>query len=107
MAVTATEIATSARANEFLSQPRQMLIDGQWVDSASGKTFPVYDPSTGETIADVAEGDAEDINRAVAAARRAFDEGPWSSMTPNLRSKLMWKLSYLIEENGAISSTLE
>lgn len=48
---------------------------------ASGKTFSTLDPRTGEVIADVAEGDAEDINRAVSAARKAFDEGPWPKMT--------------------------
>ncbi|KAG5066894.1 hypothetical protein JHK86_010625 [Glycine max] len=59
------------------------LINGQFVDAdaASGKTFPTYDPRTGEVIARVAEGDAEDINRAVSAARKAFDEGPWPKMT--------------------------
>lgn len=50
--------------------------------SALGKTFPAYDPRTAEVIAHVAEGDAEDIDRAVAAARKAFDEGPWPKMTP-------------------------
>lgn len=48
----------------------------------SGKTFPTYDPRSGEVIAHVAEGDAEDINRAVSAARKAFDEGPWPKMSP-------------------------
>lgn len=51
-----------------------------------GKTFPAYDPRTAEAIAHVAEGDAEDINRAVAAARKAFDEGPWPKMTPYVRN---------------------
>jgi len=54
---------------QFLSGSKQMLIDGEWVDAASGKTFSVFDPATGETIAQVAEGEAEDINHAVAAAR--------------------------------------
>lgn len=59
----------------------KLLINGQFVDAASGKTFPTLDPRTGQVIAHVAEGDAEDINRAVAAARKAFDEGPWPKMT--------------------------
>ena len=76
--------ATSAaqvhnRVAEFLSRPRKMFINNQWVDSASGKTFPVYNPATGEVLAQVAEGDREDINRAVKAARKAFDGGPWST----------------------------
>ena len=60
---------------------KKMLIDGKWVDAASGKKFETHNPATGELLATVAEGDAEDINRAVAAARRAF-EGPWSKVKP-------------------------
>jgi aldehyde dehydrogenase (NAD+) len=64
------------------SQPfSQLLIDGKWVNAASGKTFPVIDPRTEREVIQVAEADAEDVNRAVAAARRAFDEGPWPRMT--------------------------
>src|SRR5262249_39998216 len=58
---------------------KKMLIDGKWVDAASGKKFETLNPATGELLATVAEGDAEDINRAVVAARRAF-EGPWSKV---------------------------
>lgn len=57
--------------------------------SVSGKKFPTHDPRTGEVIAHVAEGDAEDINRAVAAARKAFDEGPWPRMTAYVRKTLL------------------
>jgi aldehyde dehydrogenase (NAD+) len=60
---------------------KQMLIDGKWVDAASGKHFASRNPATGELLATVAEGDVEDINRAVAAARKAF-EGPWSKFNP-------------------------
>ena len=58
----------------------KMLIDGQWMDSVSGKTFATVYPATEETIAEVAEGGPEDIDRAVKAARKAFDEGPWRRM---------------------------
>lgn len=57
--------------------------------SVSGKKFPTLDPRTGEVIAHVAEGDIEDINRAVAAARKAFDEGPWPRMTAYVRTTLL------------------
>lgn len=57
------------------------------IDSISGRTFPTYDPRTGDVLAHVAEGDAEDINRAVVAARKAFDEGPWPKMTAYVRLK--------------------
>uniref|UniRef100_M0ZIG6 Aldehyde dehydrogenase n=1 Tax=Solanum tuberosum TaxID=4113 RepID=M0ZIG6_SOLTU len=59
----------------------QLLINGQFVDAASGKTFPTFDPRTGEAITTVAEANTEDVNRAVSAARKAFDEGPWPKMT--------------------------
>ena len=73
----AREVAT------FLARPHKLLIGGEWVEAASGKVFPVYNPATGEIIAQVAEGDKEDIDRAVKAARKAFDGGPWRTMTPS------------------------
>jgi phenylacetaldehyde dehydrogenase len=84
-----------------------MLINGKWVDAASGKTFPTYNPATGDVLANVAEGDKEDINRAVAAARAAFDSGPWSKATPSKRAKLMWKLADLIEKHAEEFAQLE
>jgi len=84
-----------------------MLINGKWVDAASGKTFPTYNPATGEVLANVAEGDKEDINRAVAAARAAFDTGPWSRITPSERGKLIWKLADLIENHAEEFAQLE
>jgi phenylacetaldehyde dehydrogenase len=88
----------SNRVAEFLSRPRKMFINNQWVDSASGKTFPTYDPATGEVLVQVAEGDREDINRAVKAARKAFETGPWPDMTASERGRLIWKLGDLLEE---------
>src|ERR1700733_12060833 len=92
---------------EFLDKPRKMLINGQWVDAVSGKTFPTYNPATGEVLAQVAEGDREDIDRAVKAARAAFEIGPWSKMTPSERGRLIWKLADLLEENTEEFATLE
>jgi phenylacetaldehyde dehydrogenase len=86
-------------ATQFISKKHRILINGKWVESASGKTFPSYNPATGEVLAQVAEGDREDINRAVSAARTAFESGPWSKMTPSQRGRLIWKLADLIEEN--------
>jgi aldehyde dehydrogenase (NAD+) len=85
---------------------KKMLIDGQWVDAASGKRFETLNPATGELLATVAEGDAEDINRAVAAARRAF-EGPWSKMKPFERQNLLLKLADLVETNFEELSQLD
>src|SRR5271165_5194057 len=80
----------------FIATPRQLFINGQWADAASGKTFETPNPATGETLARIAEGGAEDINRAVRAARSAFDDGPWSRMTPSERGRLIWKIGDLI-----------
>jgi aldehyde dehydrogenase (NAD+) len=77
---------------------KRMLIGGEWVKAASGKTFESRNPATGDLLATVAEGDAEDINRAVAAARRAF-EGPWSKMKPYERQQLLLKLADLVEQH--------
>jgi aldehyde dehydrogenase (NAD+) len=78
--------------------PKKLLIDGKWLPAASGKTFPSINPSNGEVLAELAEGDAPDVELAVAAARRAF-EGPWSTMTPSQRQRIMWDFADLIERN--------
>ena len=83
----------------FVATPRQLFINGQWTDAASGKTFKTPNPATGETLARIAEGDAEDIDRAVRAARSAFEDGPWSKMTPAERGRLIWKIGDLIYEH--------
>lgn len=91
----------------FLEQPKQLLIDGSWVSAHSGKTFEVYNPATAEVIAQVAEGDSQDIEDAVKAARRAFESGPWRTMTPSQRGKLIWKIGDLIEQNNDQLAQLE
>jgi len=94
---TISQAQVDPRVVSFLEKPRKMLINGNWVDAVSGKTFPTYDPSTGEVLAQVAEGDREDVNLAVKAARKAFDQGPWRKMTPSERGRLIWKLGDLID----------
>src|SRR6266480_1795617 len=84
----------------------QLFIDGQWVDAESGKTFTTPNPSTGETLAEVAEADKADIDKAVAAARKAF-EGKWSKISARDRGRLLYKLSQLIEQNADELATLE
>jgi phenylacetaldehyde dehydrogenase len=83
----------------FLSNHRKLLVDGKWVPAASGKTFPVYNPATGTVLAQVAEADKEDVNRAVAAARKAFDQDPWRRLTGSQRGRLLLKLADLIEQH--------
>lgn len=85
----------------------RLFINGQFVDAASGKTFPTLDPRTGDVIANVAEGDAEDINRAVSAARKAFDEGPWPRMTAYERSKILLRFADLLEKHNDEIAALE
>jgi len=77
----------------------KLLIDGQWVDSVSGKTFETINPATEQKITDVADGQPEDIDLAVKAARKAFDKGPWRKMDARDRGTLILKLADLMEEN--------
>jgi phenylacetaldehyde dehydrogenase len=94
-------------AAEFLAKKHQLFIGGKWVDAKSGKTFDTYDPGTGRVIAQVAEGDAADIDAAVTAARRAFESGPWSTALPSDRAKMMWRLADLIEAHADELAELE
>src|ERR1700734_2337496 len=100
-------VTVDRRVEEFTAAPRKLFIDGQWVDAASGKTFETPNPATGETLANVAEGDAEDINRAVRAARAAFEDGPWSRLTASDRGRLIWKIGDLILEHADELAQLE
>src|SRR5258706_8536420 len=106
---TATSPVIHQDAANFLSKRGKLLINGKWTDAASGKTFNTPDPATGETLATVAEGDREDINRAVAAARRAFDDpkSAWRRLTASQRGRLIWKLADLLEQHTEEFATLE
>ncbi len=84
---------------EFLNGTKKLFINGEWVPSASGKTFKTLNPSNSEVLAIVSEAEKEDVDRAVRAARKAFDEGPWSKMSAASRSRLIYKLADLMEEN--------
>ena len=77
----------------------QMFINGEWVASKSAKTFPVYDPSTEEVIAQVPDANADDVNRAVAAAKAAFEEGPWATTTAQERGRVLFRLAEKIRQN--------
>lgn len=104
---------STAAAVEELITPQvsinytQHLINGKFVDAASGKTFPTLDPRTGEVIANVAEGDAEDINRAVSAAREAFDNGPWPKMSAYERCRILLRFADLVEKHNDEIAALE
>lgn len=96
-----------AKIESFLSKRHRVLIGGRWVDSNSGKTFDVYDPSTGAAIAKVADCDRVDVSMAVAAARDAFDNGPWPRMSPSERGRIIWKIGDLILEELEALAQLE
>jgi phenylacetaldehyde dehydrogenase len=99
MANAPTSTQLNHRVSVFLSEPRKMLIAGRWVEAASGKSFDTYNPATGEVLTTVPEGDREDIDRAVKAARKAFEGGPWPNKTPSERGRLLWKLADLLEQH--------
>ena len=89
-------VTLDRNVESFIGSPRQLFINGQWSDAASGRTFETPNPATGDTLARIAEGGAEDIDRAVRAARKAFEEGPWSRMTPSERGRIIWRIGDLI-----------
>src|SRR5258708_27377953 len=103
----AQRVEIDPKIKRYISRARDLLIDGNWVNAASGKTFPVYDPSTGNVLALVAEAASADVDKAVKAARKAFDEGPWPRMSPSERGRLLWKLGDLIEKHAEEFATLE
>jgi aldehyde dehydrogenase (NAD+) len=92
------ESEPARRASTGVHQTK-MLIDGEWVDAVSGRRFATINPATGTVIDEVAEGDKADVDRAVQAARRAFDSGPWSKMNARERGRLLYKFADLIEEH--------
>jgi aldehyde dehydrogenase (NAD+) len=95
----------AVRPPQVKDQP--LLIGGKWVDSVSGKTFPTVNPATGATICQVAEGDKADVDLAVTAARKAFEDGPWRRMSASERGRLLHKLADLIESHKEELAALE
>src|SRR5580692_10514197 len=85
----------------------QMYIDGEFVESKAQSWFPVYDPSTEEVIAEVPDGGAADVDRAVKAARAAFDSGPWAQTTAQDRGRMLFRLAAKIREESAALAELE
>src|SRR5208282_2907561 len=110
-ATPAVEVAAQgAKAGtlEFLkSSPKKLLIGGKWVPAKSGKTFETMNPANEEVLALAAEGDKADVDEAVKAARKAFEEGKWPSMGPHQRSRCLLKIADLIEQHADELATLE
>ncbi len=104
--------ATAGKASRTVKPPKvkpqqPLFINGRWQDSVSGKTFQTFNPATGEPICQVAEGDKADIDLAVTAARKAFEDGPWPRMSASERGRLLHKLADLIEQNREDLAALE
>src|SRR5450755_3964230 len=102
-----TETKISPRVAAWLKKPKQNLIGGKWARAASGKLFDVFNPADASVMARVPDSGKEDINRAVSAARRAFESGPWRRLTPSERGKLIWKVGDLILQNADELAELE
>ncbi len=101
-------MVTAARPEQKVKiGPTKLLINNEWVESVSGKRFETINPATEEAICDVAEADAADVDKAVAAARNAFNSGDWSQMSARARGELLYKLAALIEENKEELARLE
>src|SRR5690625_861368 len=89
----------SSKVEEFLKGTKKLFIHGEFVKSVSGKSFETYNPATGEVLAQVSEAQPEDVDLAVKAAKDAFENGPWATMSAAKRGELMMKLADLIEAN--------
>ena len=98
-------IPLRASVREWLDQPKRMFIGGEWVASKSGKTFPTEDPGTGQTLAEVASADADDVDAAVSAAQRGFQA--WQALAPAARANIMWKVGELIHQHAEEFAQLE
>ncbi len=85
----------------------KLLINNRWIESASGKTFATVNPATGEEICQIAEADAPDVEKAVHAARAAFERGPWRKTLASERGRLLYRLAELIEKNADELAALE
>src|SRR5438067_13106594 len=85
----------------------QLFVNGEWVESNSKRTFPVYDPASEEVIAQVADANSEDVNRAVAAAKTAFEEGPWGTTTAQERGRVLFRMAEKVRQNLPSLAELE
>jgi phenylacetaldehyde dehydrogenase len=107
MTVATERPSLSAAAHKFVAKEHKLFINGKWVNAASGKTFAVEDPATEEIITHAPAGDKADVDLAVAAARRAFESGPWSHISPGDRSRIVWRLGDLLEQHSDELAELE
>ncbi|MFB5284728.1 aldehyde dehydrogenase family protein [Peribacillus sp. Hz7] len=100
-------LSIKPRVQEFLKGTKKLLINGEWVEAASGQTFETLDPSNGKVLAVVSEAGPEDVDRAVKAARQAFENGLWRKMSASERGRLIYKLADLMEAHQEELAQLE
>ncbi|MEN8239353.1 MAG: aldehyde dehydrogenase family protein, partial [Actinomycetota bacterium] len=98
--MTAKTLKEWSRAAESVTPHNDILIDGEWRESRTGERFDTVNPATGETITEVASGQADDINDAAQSARAAFEDGRWSGLAPRDRGQALIKLAELIDAHG-------
>ncbi len=99
--------AVGPEAAAALAGPGRLLIDGHWVEPTSGVTVPVHDPSTGLEIGRLGEASAADVDRAVAGARRAFDEGRWRDLPPAAQTRALLRVADLVDQHAGVLGELE
>jgi aldehyde dehydrogenase (NAD+) len=100
-------VMSAPQESQVAISATKLLIDNRWIPSESGKTFATVNPSTGEEICQIAEADAADVEKAVKAARAAFEHGPWRKMPSSARGRLLNRLADLIEQNADELASLE
>ncbi|MEH2126580.1 aldehyde dehydrogenase family protein [Nostoc sp.] len=99
---------TESKPEQYLKiRTTKLLINNEWIDSISGKTFKTINPATGEIICEIAEADVRDVDRAVKVARTAFESREWATMSSSNRGKLLYRLANLIEEHADELARLE
>src|SRR5271163_1364957 len=99
--------ARNSAAMDFLRKPKTLLIGGKWVPAKSGKTFETINPANEEVLALIAEGDKADVDEAVKAARKAFEEDKWQKIGPHQRTRYLLKLADLIDQHADELAELE
>jgi phenylacetaldehyde dehydrogenase len=102
-----TDYAVTDETRHFLSGNQRMYIDGRFVDGANGVTIDVVEPSTARYLTEIQAATDVDVDLAVAAANRALREGPWSTMRPNVRQRLLLRLADLVERDAQIIGEIE
>ena len=100
-------VTSSIPESRAVDTETRLLISNEWIPSESGRTFPTINPATGEEIAQISEADAADVDKAVLAARKAFERGPWRKTSASERGRLLNRLADLLEQNADEFASLE